>query len=142
MRMTSHWSRAGRAAAFGLLGLAAWSGCSTTTVCPAIGYVYTGPVNIRVPGESPATVRVSACFGDTCRPVDAEVTGRGWSLNVGEHRGPGGATQPASITVVVTSSATGVELGRSVYPIDWKRVGAAGPCPGPVTPQLVTAAAG
>ena len=112
-------------------------GCAPHVVCPAIAYVYYGPVELRVPGQSPTTADVLACFGRDCAPAPATAIGGTWGLNIGEFVKLGGSEHPAEVTAVVIARETGKELARGVLPIAYRRTDGGGRCPGPTAPEPV-----
>lgn len=115
----------------------ALQGCATNVACPAIGYGYYGPVELQVPGQSPTTADILACFGEDCTPAPAEASGGSWKLNIGESVDRGGSEHPAAVTAVVLASGTEKELAHGIYPITYKRTDGGGRCPGPTAPDPV-----
>ncbi|MFP3465545.1 hypothetical protein [Leifsonia sp. SIMBA_070] len=119
------------ASAAGLVAALALSGC-TLNACPAIGYADTSPVALEFQGTLPPDATVSACFGSNCEPA-AVRAGRD-----GSHRVPQRApfldsttVQPATIRVVVATSAAVLHDAVHDIPVHSERTGLWGQCPGP-----------
>ena len=131
-------------AGIALAAIVTLQGCATnganvgTDACPAIGYAYYGPVELQVPGQSPTTADLLACFGEDCTPTPAKPSGESWGLSIGESVSLGGSEHPVAITAVVIASGSGTELARGTYPITYKRTDGGGRCPGPTAPEPVT----
>ena len=131
------------AAALTLAALIVLSGCGVTSgACPAIGYGYVGPVELEVPGQSPSTAEVLACFGEECTPAKAGSSGQAWTIDIGQSLQAGGSEHPTAVTAIVKEIKSGKELASGVYPITYKRTDGGGRCPGPTAPQPVVIASG
>ena len=131
------------AAALTLAALIVLPGCGVTSgACPAIGYAYVGPVELEVPGQSPSTAEVLACFGEECTPAKAGSSGQAWTIDIGQSLQAGGSEHPTAVTAIVKEIKSGKELASGVYPITYKRTDGGGRCPGPTAPQPVVIASG
>lgn len=104
--------------------------------CPAIGYVYTGPIELR---SGTTAVQVSACFGADCEPAPVEPVESGRWLVPQEapflavDADSAYVGQPRQVRVVVTDPTGGTTDAVLAIPTRPRAGKVGGPqCPGPV----------
>ncbi len=113
------------------------SGC-VLNACPAVGYLDTGPVELRFLSSLPSASTVSACFGGLCDPATVSAD------EDGIYRVPQRAPFLDSVTLQAKIIRVVVEADDDVLtdavheiPIRAERTGLWGQCPGPWSYQPV-----
>jgi hypothetical protein len=112
------------------------AGCAQPNVCPAIGYIYSGPAVVELSGAHLEGATLAACFGDECEPAAVErADGKTWKVPqekpyLGSEMVPAGSVR--TLRVVVTGEDASV-LSDAVHEIPTESDGSGmfGQCPGP-----------